>query len=250
MAAVDGARVSARHVSKVYRLGEHLRLANTLGRLVRRATVSEGFEALHDVCFDVHPGECFGIVGDNGSGKSTVLHVMAGITTPSAGSMLVRGRVLPLLAVGAGFHHELTGRENAVLFGTILGLEREVIGQRIDDIAAFAEIERHFDTPLKRYSQGMQSRLSFAIGMLFPADIYCFDEVLAVVDGEFRERCAAEIGQLATSGQSVFFVSHDLDQVGELCDRVLWLESGRVRELGASAGVLERYARHQHDHRA
>jgi len=249
MSARDSARVSARNVSKVYRLGEHLRLANTLGRLVRRPSASDGFEALHDVSFDVRPGECFGIVGDNGSGKSTVLHVMAGITTPSSGSMLVRGRVLPLLAVGAGFHPELTGRENAVLFGTILGLERDVIAQRIDDIAAFAEVERHFDTPLKRYSQGMQSRLSFAIGMLFPAENYCFDEVLAVVDGEFRERCAAEIGQLATSGQCVFFVSHDLDQVGELCDRVLWMESGRVRELGASATVLERYARHQHDHR-
>jgi ABC-type polysaccharide/polyol phosphate transport system ATPase subunit len=244
--AAETARVSARNVSKVYRLGEHLRLASTLRRLLRRDPPSQGFEALDDVSFDVYPGECFGIVGDNGSGKSTVLQVLAGITTPSGGSMVVRGRVLPLLAVGAGFHIDLTGRENTVLFGTILGLERDVIDQRIDDIAAFAEVERHFDTPLKRYSSGMQSRLSFAIGMLFPADIYCFDEVLAVVDGEFRERCMAEIARLSSAGQSVLFISHDLDQIQQLCDRVLWMDRGRVHDLGSTTTVLEHYARHVH----
>jgi ABC-type polysaccharide/polyol phosphate transport system ATPase subunit len=249
-AATVTPRISAMRVSKTYRLGEHLRLATTLARLARRGPSVEGFEALQDVSFDVYPGECFGFVGSNGSGKSTVLHVMAGITLPSSGSMLVRGRVLPLLAVGAGFHLELTGRENTVLFGTILGLDRRVIEDKIADIAAFAEVERHFDTPLKRYSSGMQSRLSFAIGMLFPADIYCFDEVLAVVDGEFRDRCLAEIGRLSASGQSVVFVSHDLDQVGQLCDRVAWIDRGRIREAGEPQEVLDRYARHQHEHRA
>jgi ABC-type polysaccharide/polyol phosphate transport system ATPase subunit len=162
--------------------------------------------------------------------------------------MRVRGTVLPLLAVGAGFHLELTGRENSFLFGTILGLDRRVIESKLDAVAAFAELERHFDTPLKRYSHGMQSRLCFAIAMLFPAAIYCFDEVLAVVDGEFKERCLNEVRTLVGGGATVFFISHDLDQVASLCDRVMWLDGGEVREIGATGEVVERYSRHLVEH--
>src|SRR5690242_14755226 len=175
---------------------------------MRRGKERAMFEALRGVSFETYPGECFGIVGTNGSGKSTVLQVLGGITLPSSGAMTVRGSVLPLLAVGAGFHIELTGRENSFLYGTILGLDRRVIESKLDDIAAFAELERYFDTPLKRYSQGMQSRLCFAIAMLFPANIYCFDEVLAVVDGEFKDRCLKEVRTLVASGSTVFFISH------------------------------------------
>lgn len=238
--------VAAAELSKTYRLGELLRLEATLRAFLRyrgqerRPTL----EALKSVTFEAYPGECFGIVGTNGSGKSTVLQVLAGVTVPTSGSMTVRGTVLPLLAVGAGFHGELTGRENSFLFGIILGLDRRVIDSKLEDIAAFAELESHFDTPLKRYSQGMSSRLCFAIAMLFPASIYCFDEVLAVVDGEFRNRCLNEVRVLARAGATVFFTSHDLDQVAALCDRVMWLQDGQVLEIGAAERVVDRYGRY------
>jgi ABC-type polysaccharide/polyol phosphate transport system ATPase subunit len=237
-----GASVAASELGKTYRLGELVRLERTLKRLAGRGTALETFEALNGVTFATYPGECFGIVGTNGSGKSTVMQILAGITPPTEGSMVVRGSVLPLLAVGAGFHGELTGRENSFLYGTILGLPRKLIEQKLDAIAEFAELDRHFDTPVKRYSSGMSSRLCFAIAMLFPADIYCFDEVLAVVDGEFRERCLNEIRSLGARGSTVFFVSHDLSQVTSLCDRVMWLDHGRVRETGPGVEVAERYS--------
>lgn len=234
--------VVARDLSKTYRVGELIRLERTLKQVMGRRRADETFEALDRLSFATYPGECFGIVGTNGSGKSTVMQILAGITAPTAGSMTVKGSVLPLLAVGAGFHGELTGRENSFLFGTILGLPRKVIERRLDAIAEFAELERHFETPVKRYSSGMSARLCFAVAMLFPADIYCFDEVLAVVDGEFRDRCLNEIRSLVARGSTVFFVSHDLVQVNALCDRVMWLDHGRVREIGPAAEVSDRYA--------
>lgn len=240
--------VVATDLRKTYQLGELLRLEATLRSVLRRKVERPSFEALRGVSFEAYQGECFGIVGTNGSGKSTVLQVLAGITLPTAGSMLVHGTVLPLLAVGAGFHLELTGRENSFLYGTILGLDRRVIEGKLEDIAAFAELERHFDTPLKRYSSGMQSRLCFAIAMLFPANIYCFDEVLAVVDGEFRDRCLREVRTLAGTGGTVFFISHDLDQVATLCDRVMWLENGEVVEIDETQRVVERYERYVSEH--
>ena len=150
-----------------------------------------GLEALADVDFTVYRGESFGIVGTNGSGKSTLLQILAGTTLPTGGDDGGHGRVLPLLAVGTGFHPELTGRENVTLFASSLGIPRSVIEARMDAVAEFAELERHMDTPVKRFSSGMLSRLSFSIAMQFPADIYVFDEVLAVVDGEFQGRCLA-----------------------------------------------------------
>jgi ABC-type polysaccharide/polyol phosphate transport system ATPase subunit len=237
--------VVAEHLSKTYHLGEHLRIEAMVRRLMRRQE-RDRFEALNDVSFDAYPGECLGIVGSNGSGKSTILQVLAGITAPTRGMIASRGTIMPLLAVGATFHGELTGRENSVLFGTILGLARRTILSRLDDIARFAEIERHFETPVKRYSHGMVSRLCFAIAMLFPADIYCFDEVLAVVDGEFRERCLAEIRSLADGGATVLVVSHDLEQVAAVANRVMWLDQGRLQMLGAAEEVLSRYEAHLH----
>jgi len=157
--------------------------------------------------------------------------------------LTVHGRVLPLLAVGAGFHPELTGRENVTLFGSSLGVPRAAIKDRIGAVAEFAEIEDHIDTPIKRFSTGMISRLTFAIAMQFPADIYVFDEVLAVVDGDFQARCLAEIAGLHAAGRTVIFVSHSLDQVAEVCDRVMWLDRGEVQQVGPSDEVLSAYAR-------
>ncbi len=245
-AAENGARsaaVSASGLRKQYRLGEHQSLRLTVKRLLRQGRDEELplFEALAGVDFTLYPGEALGIVGTNGSGKSTLLQILAGTTLPTSGEMRIRGRVVPVLAVGQGFHPELTGRENVTLFGTSLGFRPETIRERMDAVFAFSELERHMDTPVKRYSFGMLSRLSFAISMLLPADIYVFDEVLAVVDAEFQARCLEEIKGLQRRDRTVIFVSHDRDQVAEVCDRVMWLEAGVIREIGEPAAVLEAY---------
>src|SRR3954449_12591502 len=237
--------IRASHLGKTYRLGERLRLGGASTRRLRRRPVHRStIEALNDVSFDVYQGECLGLVGVNGSGKSTFLQVLSRAVVPSRGSLAVRGRVLPMLSVGAGFHGELTGRENVVLQGAILGVPRRDVLARMDDIMDFAALERHADTPLKRYSTGMQSRLSFAIGMRFPADIYIFDEVLAVVDRAFRDRCLDEIQRMVGSGPTVLFVSHDLGQVSRLCERTVWLDRGRVRAVRQTADVLNVYRKH------
>ena len=243
--ASNGARpvaISADGLSKHYRLGELHNLKKTVNRMIRRPHNGNGrLEALSDVDFTVYRGESFGLVGTNGSGKSTVLQVLAGTILPTGGTLEVTGRVLPLLSVGTGFHPELTGRENVTLFASSLRVPRSAIASRMDRVAEFAELERHMDTPVKRFSSGMVARLSFAIAMQFPADIYVFDEVLAVVDGEFEARCLAEIKELHRQGRTVIFVSHKLAQVAEVCERTLWLDRGRVAGVGATRDILATY---------
>jgi ABC-type polysaccharide/polyol phosphate transport system ATPase subunit len=235
--------VVAQGLRKRYRLGELRSLQQTVNHLLLRrgSTQTGGLEALAGVDFEVPQGQSFGIVGTNGSGKSTLLQILAGTTLPSGGAMRVRGRVIPLLAVGMNFHPELTGHENVTLFAASLGVPRRAIASRMDAVTAFAELERHMDTPMKRFSSGMVSRLSFSIAMQFPADIYVFDEVLAVVDGEFQSRCIEAIKRLHQEGRTIFFVSHSLDQVAEVCERTMWLERGVVRDLGPTEEVLAAY---------
>ena len=241
--------VEAHHVVKRYRLGEHVTLGRTFRALVPGLRSGHTtIEAVADVSFSVDRGECLGIVGLNGSGKSTIVQMIAGITLPARGRLTVRGRVLPLLAVGSGFHPELTGTENVRLFGAILGIEPKAVDERMEEISAFAEVERHMDTPVKRYSDGMKARLSFATGMLFPADIYVFDEVLAVVDGEFLDRCLEAIGTLAGHGRTVIYVSHSNEQIGQLCDRVMWMKEGRIQAIGATDEVLPLYIEERSAH--
>ena len=243
--------LDVRSLSKHFRLGELHSLTRTVARLTHRGAVADtsGLEALAGVNFTIYRGDAVGLVGTNGSGKSTLLQILAGTSLPTGGEMEVHGRVLPLLAVGTGFHADLTGRENVMLFASSLGIPREVIAKRIDAVATFAEIERHMDTPVKRYSAGMVARLSFAVAMQFPADIYVFDEVLAVVDGEFQARCLDEIRSLHADGRTVIFVSHDLEQVESVCERVLWLERGRIEQFGPAHEVLHAYAvRHGSGH--
>jgi ABC-type polysaccharide/polyol phosphate transport system ATPase subunit len=242
----NGARavaVATRGLGKDYRLGESYSLRRTVRGVLRRpdAASRPPLQALTGVDITVYRGEAFGIVGTNGSGKSTILQVLAGTTLPTAGVMEVHGRVLPLLAVGTGFHGELTGRENVRLFAASLRVPLGAVEERMDAVAAFAELERHMDTPVKRFSSGMLSRLSFSIAMQFPADIYVFDEVLAVVDGEFQLRCLAEIKRLHEDGRTVIFVSHSLAQVADVCERVLWLDGGRVQDIGPTQEVLAAY---------
>jgi lipopolysaccharide transport system ATP-binding protein len=233
--------LEAHGVTKVFRLGEHQSLQRTFATLTGGGRPTHELRAVDDLSFEIRRGECFGIVGANGSGKSTLLQLISQITLPTHGHLIVRGRVLPLLAVGSGFHPELTGRENVVLFGVILGLPRAAIERRLDDVMAFAELERHADTPVKRYSDGMQARLSFAIGMQLPADVYLFDEVLATIDGEFRTRCLDAVGQLRAQGRTVLLVSHDHEQLRAHCDRILWMRDGRVVAHGEAGDVLDRY---------
>lgn len=234
--------MEARGLRKHYRLGELHNLRQTVRKISGRdGSDQPGIEALGGVDFTVYRGDAFGLVGTNGSGKSTLLQILAGTTIPTGGELEVHGRVLPLLAVGTGFHHELTGRENVTLFGASLGIPIKIAQDRMEEITEFAELAGHMDTPIKRYSTGMISRLSFAIAMSFPADIYIFDEVLAVVDGEFQARCLAEIERLHDEGRTVIFVSHNLDQVSAVCNRVVWLENGAVEQVGEAAPILAAY---------
>lgn len=245
MALEPSVAVAARGLRKAYRLGAHQSLQQTVRRLMGRTPEANPFEALAGVDFECFRGEALGVVGMNGSGKSTLLQILAGTTLPTSGEMRIRGHVIPLLSVGQGFHGELTGTENVTLFASSLRIPARVIAQRMDAVTAFAELEQqHMDTPVKRFSSGMISRLSFAIAMQFPADIYVFDEVLAVVDSEFQARCLEAIKSLRDEGSTVFFVSHNRNQVTEVCDRVLWLEHGRVEAIGPTAPTLEAYERH------
>jgi ABC-type polysaccharide/polyol phosphate transport system ATPase subunit len=235
---------------KDYQLGE---LADITARIARlrgktgldngRSEAGRDLAALMDLNFEVEKGECLGVVGTNGSGKSTLVQIISGITIPSEGVMRVRGRVLPLLEVGAVFNDELTGRENVTLFGTVLGLSRREINEAMPSIATFGDIDEwHMDTPLKRHSTGMRARLCFAVAMRFPADIYIFDEVIAVVDDHFRARAAEEISGLVAAGRTVIFISHDLDLVRSLCTKCLWLDRGRMRAFGDVREVADAYA--------
>jgi lipopolysaccharide transport system ATP-binding protein len=233
--------VSCDGVGKSYGLGEELSLQHTLKSIIRHGYNLERFWALTDVSFEVGRGEMFGIVGSNGSGKSTLTQLISGIAIQDTGQIKVWGRLVPLLEVGAGFHPELTGRENVALFGTILGLSSSAIQKEVARIAEFAGVERHLDTPIKRYSSGMQARLSFATAVCFPADTYVLDEVLSVVDESFRDQCVSELNRLNAAGRTVIFMSHDLDLVRDVCSTGMWLDRGRIRMQGAISEVASAY---------
>lgn len=227
---------------KTYALGEELSLRRSMQMLLPgvKATL-EPFRALDDVTFNVERGAYFGIVGANGSGKSTLTQIISGITAPDGGRARVWGRLLPLLEIGAGFHPDLTGRENVFLLGAIVGLSAQQIEAVMPRIEEFAGVARHLDTPLKRYSSGMQARLSFAAAICFPADIYVFDEVLSVVDDAFRDQCLEALHELSSDGRTIVFMSHDLDLVTSVCTTGLWLQHGRVRALGSMTEVADAY---------
>ncbi len=202
--------------------------------LARRAPRGESFWALRDVSFDVRPGEVVGVVGANGAGKSTLLKILSEITEPTRGHADIRGRVGCLLEVGAGFHPELTGRENVYLSASILGMRRHEIQQRFDEIIAFAEISRFIDTPVKRYSSGMYLRLAFSVAAHLETEILIVDEILAVGDAAFQRKCIQKMADVSSSGRTVLFVSHNAGAVRQLCSRGLWLREGELA-LDASA---------------
>jgi len=201
----------------------------------------EEFWALNDVSFEVKQGERLGIIGRNGAGKSTLLKVLSRITQPTRGEVRLRGRVASLLEVGTGFHPELTGRENIFLNGAILGMSREEIRRKFDEIVAFAEVERFLDTPVKRYSSGMYVRLAFAVAAHLEPEILLVDEVLAVGDAAFQEKCLGKMKQVAQGGRTIFFVSHSMSAISALCCRTIWIGKGRIVQDGNSPQVVAAY---------
>ncbi len=197
--------------------------------------------ALRDVSFQVHPGELLGIIGPNGAGKTTILKILSQITRPSSGRIAVNGRLSALIELGAGFHPDLTGRENIYLNGAILGSGRKEIDRKFDSIVEFSGLERFLDTPVKRYSSGMYARLGFAIAIHVEPDILLVDEVLAVGDQVFQARCLQRMRELRRGARAVVFVSHNLVAVRELCDRVMWLSEGQIQAIGDPAEVIDAY---------
>lgn len=212
------------------------------GRTVRPQS-REDFWALRDVSFDLKQGEVVGIIGRNGAGKSTLLKILSQITEPTTGRVRIRGRVASLLEVGTGFHPELTGRENIYLNGIILGMSRAEIRRKFDEIVAFAEVEKFLDTPVKRYSSGMQVRLAFAVAAHLEPEILVVDEVLAVGDAEFQKKCLGRMREVSNSGRTVLFVSHNMAAVKSLTVRGIVLDEGRVRFIGATAPAIQTYVR-------
>lgn len=212
--------------------------------LAGHRTRYEEFWALRDVSFEIPTGETFGIVGGNGSGKSTLLKVLAGILRADEGSAVARGRLSALLELGAGFHPELTGRENVYLNGSILGFTSREIRNLFDDIVEFAELEQFIDEPVRNYSSGMYMRLGFSVAIHVEPEILLVDEILAVGDLTFQKRCLDRFARLRDEGRTIVVVSHDLDMIGRLCDSSVWINKGELASVGSSSSVLEDFISH------
>ncbi len=247
-------------LGKLYRIGIRRHPYTTLRDLAPRAVAAsvrgvarllkgeplgfrraDTFWALRDVTFEVKHGEVIGIIGRNGAGKSTLLKLLSRITRPTSGWAEITGRVGLLLEVGTGFHPELTGRENIYLSGAVLGMKRLEIHRNFDQIVAFAEIEKFLDTPVKHYSSGMYVRLAFAVAAHLEPEVLIVDEVLAVGDAAFQKKCLGKMSEVATEGRTVLFVSHNLQAVAALCNRVMWLDGGTVQADGAPRETIGQY---------
>jgi len=209
---------------------------------------AEEFWPLKDVSIEVGPGEVFGIVGPNGAGKSTLLRVIAGIIKPTLGTVEVRGRIAPLIELGAGFDPEMTGRENIFLYGSMLGFSSKRLMSRLPDIVSFSELEEFLDVPLKNYSSGMAARLAFAVATDVDPDLLLVDEILSVGDGSFQQKSEDRIVEFRRRGVSILIVSHNLSSIQEMCSRVAWLDHGRLRLIGPADIVAEEYFKSQKLH--
>ncbi|XDD41529.1 ABC transporter ATP-binding protein [Leptospira sp. WS60.C2] len=251
--------IQVNHVSKEYRLGVigHGTLTKDLQSLWARILGKEDpnskidetsrvhgdrFWALKDVSFDIEQGDRIGIIGRNGAGKSTLLKILSRVTTPTSGSIKIKGRVASLLEVGTGFHPELTGRENIYLNGAILGMTTKEVKRKFDEIVDFAGVEYFIDTPVKRYSSGMYVRLAFAVAAHLDPDILIVDEVLAVGDANFQKKCLGKMEDVSKNqGRTVLFVSHSLNAISNLCENVIWMKDGRICENGIAKDVIKSY---------
>jgi ABC-type polysaccharide/polyol phosphate transport system ATPase subunit len=233
------------HVSKVYKIGRQRQFtqlfANWAGQLVGKGGGRPRHWALNDVSFELQEGDSLGMLGPNGAGKTTILKLLSRVTWPTGGRVLVAGKVISLIELGAGFHAELTGRENIFLHGAILGLSFKEIASRLDEIVAFTGIEKFVDTPVKWYSSGMYARLGFGVAAHSDPDVLLVDEVLAVGDTAFQRKAIDSMRGLVQSGKTVILVSHDLGNVRGLCKQVLWLEKGEIRALGPTEEIVAQY---------
>ena len=238
--------VSARGLGKKYSLGTFTTnvLRERVLYMIRhglRAPKPQEFWALQDVSFDIEQGDVVGLIGRNGAGKSTLLKLLSNITEPTEGEAHIYGRVASLLEVGIGFHPELSGRENIFLNGAILGMTRVEIRRKFDEIVQFAEVEKFLETPVKRYSSGMYVRLAFAVAAHLDPDVLIVDEVLAVGDSAFQQKCLGKMRSIHEQGKTVILVSHNMSTVGSLCEKVIWLSEGRVKDVGSARTVIGRY---------
>ena len=261
--------IRVENISKVYRLGQKQEVQDTLMKSLVRAIKSPvknygkykslydfsdvDFDAVDDnadpnllwalrnVSFDVAEGEIIGIIGRNGAGKSTLLKILSLITPPASGRIEIHGRMSSLLEVGTGFHQELTGRENVYLNGTILGMRKKEVDRKFDEIVAFSGVEKFLDTPVKRYSSGMRVRLAFAVAAHLEPEILIIDEVLAVGDAAFQEKCLNKMEDVGTQGRTIFFVSHNMSAISRLCQRVIMLNNGQLVADGTPSEIIARY---------
>jgi ABC-type polysaccharide/polyol phosphate transport system ATPase subunit len=247
---MSSAVITAESLSKQYRRGvvagsellrDKLALALRAPHKLFRRDRNGRFWALKDVSLRVQQGEVLGLIGRNGSGKTTLLKLLSRITRPTAGWAEIHGRVGSLLEVGTGFHPELTGRENTYLSGAILGMTKQEITRKFDEIVAFAELENFIETPVKHYSSGMYVRLAFAVAAHLEPEILLVDEVLAVGDIRFQKKCLGKMGDVARAGRTVILVTHQLNQIRRLCNRVVWLEGGSVHQTGVTGEVVSAY---------
>ena len=239
--------IKFQNVSKRY-LKQRLRygmLSETIGQFfnAQRAThnAQNIIRALDNVSFSVSKGETLGVIGPNGAGKSTILKLISNVTVPDSGSVTATGRIGALIELGAGLHPELTGQENIFLYGAILGMKKQEVEEKFDEIVAFAEIEEFLDMPIKRYSSGMYARLGFAVAVQMEPDILLIDEVLAVGDEQFQKKCFAKMNQIKNSGKTIVFVSHNLDWIKKLCSRTIFLRSGKIQFDGPPSQTVNHY---------
>ena len=210
-------------------------------QMLRGKIKYEEFWALKNVSFEVERGEVVGIIGHNGAGKSTLLKVISGILKPTGGSLEVHGNVVPMLELGSGFDHDLAGRENIFLNGSILGYSEKYLKEKYEQIVEFSELGKFIDVPIRNYSSGMLMRLAFSIATVVQPEILIVDEILAVGDAAFQEKSKTRMLELMGGGTTVLFVSHSLEQIREMCDRVIWLEHGQIKAIGATKEICDAY---------
>ena len=235
--------ISIDHVSMRFNLAKekHESLKEYFVALMHGGVHFDEFFALDDVSFDIMPGDFYGLIGLNGSGKSTLLKIISGVYKPSSGKVTVRGTIAPLIELGAGFDMDLTARENIFLNGTVLGYTPKYIRSKFDEIVDFSELKDFLDVPLKNYSSGMVARLAFAIATMTKPDILIADEILSVGDFLFQQKCERRMAELMSGGTTVILVSHSIEQIERMCNKVAWLDHGHLRRNGPAGPIAEEY---------
>ncbi len=239
--------ISIRDVSMRFNLAKekHESLKEYFIALTHGGVRFDEFFALKNVTLDIMPGDFYGLIGLNGSGKSTLLKIISGVYKPSAGQVTVRGTIAPLIELGAGFDMDLTARENIYLNGTVLGYTPKYIDSKFDEIVEFSELREFLDVPLKNYSSGMVARLAFAVATITKPDILIADEILSVGDFLFQQKCEKRMAELMSGGTTVILVSHSIEQIERMCNKVAWLDHGRLRRNGEAAPITAEYRRFQ-----